>query len=112
MPHLAFRVHRCGYRLVIMGERHAREDPVFIRQEGEVEVVRVGDRLVIGQAGSVRVRVYPGGPVLVSGADEVLERDGSRVGCARATVAICRCHKSRLRIFCDGTHRFMTTNSR
>jgi hypothetical protein len=95
-----------------MGERYAGEDPVSIRHEDEVEVVRVGDRLVIGKGGGVRVRVYPGGPVLVSGAAEVLERDGNRVACARATVALCRCNKSRLRIFCDGTHRFVTTNGR
>ncbi len=92
-----------------MRERLGIEDPVTIRQEDDLEVVRVGDRLAIGRRGAMRIRAYPGGPVLVSGAEEVLERDGNRVACARATVALCRCHKSRLRTFCDGTHRFVTT---
>ncbi len=92
-----------------MGERLNIEEPVTIRHLDGMEVVRVGERLVIGRRGAMRLRTYPGGPVLVSGAEEVLERDGNRVECARATVALCRCHKSRLRTFCDGTHRFVTT---
>lgn len=85
-----------------MREHLGIDDPVTIRHEDGLEVVRVGDRLAIGRRGAMRIRAYPGGPVLVSGAVEVLEHDGNRVACARATVALCRCHKSRLRTFCDG----------
>jgi CDGSH-type Zn-finger protein len=57
--------------------------------------------------GRFRIRAYPGGPLLVTGADEIQGSDGTSVWCERATVALCRCGKSRLGTFCDGTHRFL-----
>jgi CDGSH-type Zn-finger protein len=35
----------------------------------------------------------------------MLDQDGNEIELDRDVVALCRCGKSRLRPFCDGTHR-------
>ena len=47
---------------------------------------------------------YRDGPLLVRGAFRLLDQDGNEIEAGRDTVALCRCGKSRLRPFCDGTH--------
>jgi CDGSH-type Zn-finger protein len=54
-----------------------------------------------------RVAWYPAGPALARGAEWLLLPDGARVRVERPTIAICRCGKSRLEPYCDGTHRFV-----
>lgn len=39
------------------------------------------------------------------GTFEIVGQDGERIESERRTVALCRCGKSRIRPFCDGTHR-------
>lgn len=51
------------------------------------------------------IRAYPNGPLLVRGAFELLDADGRAYGRTRATVALCRCGRSRTKPFCDGTHK-------
>ena len=49
---------------------------------------------------------YRDGPLLVRGPLRLLDQDGERDrGRAARTVALCRCGKSRLRPFCDGSHK-------
>ena len=48
---------------------------------------------------------YRDGPLLVRGPFRLLDQDGNEIELDRRTVALCRCGKSRLRPFCDGTHR-------
>ncbi|TYK53199.1 CDGSH iron-sulfur domain-containing protein [Actinomadura decatromicini] len=52
-----------------------------------------------------RVRVVPGGPVLVEGPVEVVMDDGSTVTSDRFLVALCACRRSRAFPFCDTSHR-------
>ena len=49
---------------------------------------------------------YRDGPLLVRGAFRLLDQDGNEIelGGRETTTALCRCGKSRLRPFCDGTH--------
>jgi len=49
---------------------------------------------------------YRDGPLLVRGAFKLLDQDGNEIdlGERETTTALCRCGKSRLRPFCDGTH--------
>jgi CDGSH-type Zn-finger protein len=46
------------------------------------------------------------GPWLVRGPFKLLDQDGEEIELAgrEQTIALCRCGKSRLRPFCDGTH--------
>jgi len=51
------------------------------------------------------ITAYRDGPYVVRGAFTILGQDGREIELGRRTVALCRCGKSRMRPFCDGTHR-------
>jgi CDGSH-type Zn-finger protein len=48
---------------------------------------------------------YRNGPLLVRGPFTLQDQDGNEIPAGRETVALCRCGKSRMRPFCDGTHK-------
>lgn len=48
---------------------------------------------------------YRDGPLLVRGPFRLTDQDGNDIAPGRETIALCRCGKSRIRPFCDGTHR-------
>lgn len=52
-----------------------------------------------------RITPYRNGPYLVRGPFVLVDQDGREIESKRAVVALCRCGKSRLRPFCDGTHK-------
>jgi CDGSH-type Zn-finger protein len=54
---------------------------------------------------SVRVRVCPDGPVLVRGADTVVDAAGEVHEVTRPVVAVCACGKSSRMPWCDSTHK-------
>jgi CDGSH-type Zn-finger protein len=43
----------------------------------------------------------------VRGDFRILDQEGNAIEAGRDTVALCRCGKSRLRPFCDGTHKLV-----
>ena len=53
----------------------------------------------------VTVTPYVNGPYLVRGAKVLVDADGNEVALRRHAVAICRCGRSRIAPFCDGTHK-------
>jgi CDGSH-type Zn-finger protein len=55
--------------------------------------------------GGVTITAYQDGPYLVRGSFQMLDQEGRDIVLHRRTIALCRCGKSRLRPFCDGTHR-------
>ena len=48
---------------------------------------------------------YRNGPYLIRGGFELVDQDGRSITCRRKTVALCRCGRSRIKPFCDGTHK-------
>jgi CDGSH-type Zn-finger protein len=56
---------------------------------------------------AVVITPYRDGPLLVRGDFELVDSDGRPIESRRKTVALCRCGKSRLRPFCDGTHKLI-----
>lgn len=48
---------------------------------------------------------YRDGPLLVRGPFRLVDQDGEPIEVGHRTVALCRCGKSRIRPFCDGTHK-------
>ena len=51
---------------------------------------------------------YRDGPLLVRGPVRLLDQDGNEIDPGRdGTIALCRCGKSRLRPFCDGSHKIV-----
>jgi CDGSH-type Zn-finger protein len=57
--------------------------------------------------GAVKITPYRDGPLLIRGDFEIVDQDGKAIPNARATVALCRCGKSRTRPFCDGSHKLI-----
>jgi CDGSH-type Zn-finger protein len=53
----------------------------------------------------VVITPYRDGPLLVRGPVRLTDQDGREIATGRETIALCRCGKSRLRPFCDGTHK-------
>jgi CDGSH-type Zn-finger protein len=54
-----------------------------------------------------RITAYRDGPFLVRGPVELVDQDGEAIQVDRETIALCRCGKSRVRPFCDGTHKLV-----
>ncbi|WP_124709371.1 CDGSH iron-sulfur domain-containing protein [Gordonia insulae] len=54
--------------------------------------------------GSARITVTPGGPLVVRGDVEIVDAAGNPIPRHRATVALCRCGRSSIQPYCDGTH--------
>jgi CDGSH-type Zn-finger protein len=50
---------------------------------------------------------YRDGPLLVRGPFRLVDQDGREIERDREVVALCRCGKSRMRPFCDGTHKLV-----
>jgi CDGSH-type Zn-finger protein len=48
---------------------------------------------------------YRDGPLIVRGDFEITDTDGRVVDTDRSTVALCRCGRSALKPFCDGSHK-------
>jgi CDGSH-type Zn-finger protein len=48
---------------------------------------------------------YRNGPYLIRGPFVILDQDGNEIEAKRRVVALCRCGRSRIRPFCDGTHK-------
>ena len=54
---------------------------------------------------AARVTPYRNGPYLVRGEFELTDQDGEVIETRRGTIALCRCGASRMKPFCDGTHK-------
>ncbi|MEU4673997.1 CDGSH iron-sulfur domain-containing protein [Amycolatopsis sp. NPDC023774] len=52
-----------------------------------------------------RVRVVPGGPLLIEGPVELQTPEGDLVRCDRFLVAVCTCRRSKCFPLCDTSHR-------
>ncbi|GIF08333.1 CDGSH iron-sulfur domain-containing protein [Actinoplanes siamensis] len=54
---------------------------------------------------SATITPYEDGPLIVRGDFELRTPDGETIDPARGTIALCRCGKSAIKPFCDGTHK-------
>ena len=55
----------------------------------------------------VTITPYRDGPLIVRGPVRMRDMYGEEIEVGRETVALCRCGKSRIRPFCDGTHNLI-----
>jgi CDGSH-type Zn-finger protein len=55
----------------------------------------------------VVITPYRDGPLLIRGPVRLVDVHGQTIESARDPVALCRCGKSRIRPFCDGTHKLV-----
>jgi CDGSH-type Zn-finger protein len=56
---------------------------------------------------AVVITPYRDGPLLVRGPVRLVDQDGNEIETDRDPVALCRCGKSRMRPFCDGSHKLV-----
>jgi CDGSH-type Zn-finger protein len=52
-----------------------------------------------------KITPYRNGPYLVRGPFTMVDQDGNEIEVKRRIVALCRCGRSQIRPFCDGTHK-------
>lgn len=60
-----------------------------------------------GPAAEVSIVPYRDGPLMVRGPVVLRDQDGELIDAGRSPVALCRCGRSRIRPFCDGTHELV-----
>lgn len=56
-------------------------------------------------AEEVTITPYRDGPLLVRGPISLRDPDGREIPLRRRTIALCRCGRSGLQPFCDGSHK-------
>jgi CDGSH-type Zn-finger protein len=52
-----------------------------------------------------KITPYRNGPYLIRGPFVMVDQSGNEIEIKRRVVALCRCGRSRIRPFCDGTHK-------
>lgn len=52
-----------------------------------------------------RITPYRNGPYLIRGPFVMVDQSGNEIEIKRRVVALCRCGRSQIRPFCDGTHK-------
>lgn len=79
-------------------------DAVFAAQDAAGATVdAAGDPLPAGDAATITP--YRDGPLIVRGNFRLVDTDGREIEPGRRTVALCRCGRSGIKPFCDGTHK-------
>ena len=63
------------------------------------------DGRAAGGGSGATITPYRDGPLIVRGDFRLLDQDGAEIDPGRKTVALCRCGKSGIKPFCDGTHK-------
>ena len=58
----------------------------------------------VGRGEGATITPYVDGPLIVRGDFRLVDADGTEIDPGRGTVALCRCGKSALKPFCDGSH--------
>jgi CDGSH-type Zn-finger protein len=56
---------------------------------------------------AVTITPYRDGPLVVRGPVRLVGQGGQVIEPGRDPIALCRCGKSRLKPFCDGTHKLV-----
>ena len=56
-------------------------------------------------ADGATITPYRDGPLIVRGPFRLLDQDGNEIDPGRETIALCRCGKSGIKPFCDGSHK-------
>ena len=57
------------------------------------------------QGAGATITPYRDGPLIVRGDFRLVDQDGAEIDPGRDTIALCRCGKSGIKPFCDGTHK-------
>ena len=81
----------------VPAETDPEEGPDAVVEDALAEVPEPGS--------AATITPYRDGPLIVRGDFRLLDQDGGEIDPGRATVALCRCGKSAIKPFCDGSHK-------
>ena len=59
----------------------------------------------VGPDAGATITPYRDGPLIVRGDFRLVDQDGGEIDPGRKTIALCRCGKSGIKPFCDGSHK-------
>jgi CDGSH-type Zn-finger protein len=79
------------------------EDPGPVATPTDAPADAAADRPL--DDGAVTITPYADGPLIVRGPFRLMTPDGDEIDPRRGTVALCRCGRSALKPFCDGSHK-------
>ncbi|MCA0143699.1 CDGSH iron-sulfur domain-containing protein [Blastococcus sp. LR1] len=75
-------------------------------EEMPAEPRRYDEDLPVAERGSgTTITPYRDGPLIVRGDFRLVDQDGAEIDPGRETIALCRCGKSGIKPFCDGSHK-------
>lgn len=57
------------------------------------------------ETSATKITPYRNGPYLIRGPFSIVDQNGNEIEAKRRVVALCRCGRSKIRPFCDGTHK-------
>ncbi len=77
----------------------------FAEADGAAEPVLPDGADPVPGGGPATITPYRDGPLLVRGSFRLVDQDGQEIDPGRRTVALCRCGRSAIKPFCDGTHK-------
>ena len=69
------------------------------------EDVAVAAELDRERGDGATITPYRDGPLIVRGDFRLVDQDGAEIDPGRDTIALCRCGKSGIKPFCDGSHK-------
>jgi len=72
-------------------------------QDPEVEAALAAP--ATGPGSGATITPYRDGPLIIRGDFRLLDQDGAEIDPGRSTIALCRCGKSGIKPFCDGSHK-------
>ena len=84
---------------------------VFYDEHVEADAVRhllgawESGRSALRRDGGATITPYRDGPLIVRGDFRLVDQDGAEIDPGRDTIALCRCGKSGIKPFCDGSHK-------
>jgi CDGSH-type Zn-finger protein len=80
--------------------RSPSPEPDLPEDDGPVSAGPASER---GQGATITP--YRDGPLIVRGDFRLVDQDGAEIDPGRDTIALCRCGRSGIKPFCDGTHK-------
>ena len=78
--------------------------PIRLRSSCACTATRTGSAVLMTDD-RAEITPYRDGPLIVRGDFVLRDEQGQEIDPGRRVVALCRCGRSRLRPFCDGSHR-------
>jgi CDGSH-type Zn-finger protein len=105
--------HSVGREVLLsVGISGVAHRPQAAEQKRLITVIGRGSGYSVGVGNSEVVIVpYRDGPYLVRGPVILRDQDGASIELTRRTIALCRCGRSRMRPFCDGSHQLIRFRS-